>query len=212
MFAPKVDQKLKKLCFHGLVISLGKTCTNLLAWSLDPPRPYFLHLIKTLSVRIALSPNLPLKTYFSEKLYFFSSWWEFCWAQTSKPYNFRLKKFKVLLLTIIWIMHIRMSKIWVGHFLALPGIAWFSQKMSHVDLLKLDMLYSKVTITQECFFFFEGSFQCAIHNFLFEQKMMLRSCNTVIFLFLLSPSALKFKTPLNKIYDMCYINDRICFW
>ena len=160
MFAPKVDQKLKKLCFHGLVISLGKTCTNLLACSLDPPRPYFLHLIKTLSVRIALSPNLPLKTYFSEKLYIFSSWWEFCWAQTSKPYNFRLKKFKVLLLTIIWIMHIRMSKIWVGHFLALPGIAWFSQKMSHVDLLKLDMLYSKVTITQECFFFWRQLSVC----------------------------------------------------
>lgn len=170
MFAPKVDQKLKKLCFHGLVISLGKTCTNLLAWSLDPPRPYFLHLIKTLSVRIALSPNLPLKTYFSEKLYFFSSWWEFCWAQTSKPYNFRLKKFKVLLLTIIWIMHIRMSKIWVGHFLALPGIAWFSQKMSHVDLLKLDMLYSKVTITQECFFFLKAAFSVQYIIFCLSKK------------------------------------------
>ena len=152
MFAPKVVRKLKKLCFHGLVISLGKTCTNLLAWSLDPPRPYFLHLRKTLCERIALSANLPLKTYFSEKLYFFSSRWEFCWAKTSKPYNFRLKKFRVLLLTIIWIMYIKMSKIWVGHFLALPGIAWFSQEMSHIDLLKLGMLYSKDTVAQECFF------------------------------------------------------------
>ena len=66
-----------------------------------------------------------------KKLYFFSLSWEFCWAQTPKPYNFRLKNVWVLLLTIIWIyIYMKMRKIWVSDLLALSEIAWFSQKMS----------------------------------------------------------------------------------
>ena len=52
---------------------------------------------------------------------------------------FRLKNFRVLLLTIIWIIYMKMRKIWVSHFLALSEMAWFSQKMS----LNVTKLYSE---------------------------------------------------------------------
>ena len=70
---PKIDQKLKKLCFYSLVTSLGKTCTNFFSYSLDPLRPYFLYLTKKLCACITLSQNLSSKTHFCKKAVFFLS-------------------------------------------------------------------------------------------------------------------------------------------
>ena len=124
--APKLTKNLKDCVFLAWLL-IWAIPANTFFHSLWIPLGHIFCLTKTLCACIALSPNLSLKTFLWKSCIFPLPGGNF---DGPKPYNFRLKNFKVLLLTIIWIIYMKMSKIWLGHFLALSEIAWFSQKMS----------------------------------------------------------------------------------
>ena len=59
------------------------------------------------------------------------------WASGSNSQTIQLqsKKIRVLLLAIMWITYLKMSKIQVAYFYALPEIAWcFSETLSWISL------------------------------------------------------------------------------
>ena len=125
--------------FQDLVTSFGKTGTNFFSWSLDPLRPILYILRKLFEHALPWAQICPQKSIFVINLYFSPQGGNFI-----RPSQiFRPKIFRVLFLNIIWKIHVKMSKIWDGHFLILLEIACFSEKMSLKVLCYLQFLKNK---------------------------------------------------------------------